>query len=115
MKVLEVDIKLAKYLKKHIEENSPREIIKDNVLNPDKWPNTFRLMREQDKRVPKEIAKVIRWATQDDFWRKNIRSPTKLRKQYARLYDEMVDKGGEMRDTDTPPNYAEQAWGRGAI
>jgi predicted phage replisome organizer len=38
-----------------------------------------------DGRSAEEIKKVIEWSQQDDFWKQNIRSTSKLRKQYAQL------------------------------
>jgi len=33
----------------------------------------------------KQIEWIIRWATQDSFWKQNIRSVNKLRKQFDNL------------------------------
>jgi len=38
-----------------------------------------------DKREPELVRAVIKWATQDSFWRQNIRSASKLRKQFDTL------------------------------
>ena len=38
-----------------------------------------------DKRDPVEVEALIRWAQASDFWRANILSPAKFRKQYDRL------------------------------
>ncbi|MBF0844067.1 hypothetical protein IR117_05565, partial [Streptococcus danieliae] len=46
-------------------------------------------MNERDGRVWKTIGKVIIYATQDDFWRSNILSADKLRKQFDRLEMQM--------------------------
>lgn len=49
------------------------------------WANTIRLMRMQDKRSHYEICELFKWANEDDFWQKNILSPSKLRKQWDQL------------------------------
>lgn len=49
------------------------------------WANTIRLMRLQDKRTHYEICELFKWANEDDFWQKNILSPSKLRKQWDPL------------------------------
>lgn len=40
---------------------------------------------EPDPQDPGEVAKVITFATSDDFWKANIRSPGKFREQYPAL------------------------------
>jgi hypothetical protein len=53
------------------------------------WANTLRLMRERDEIELPEIGKVFRWANKDEFWRTNILSPDKLRRQFAKLRAQM--------------------------
>ena len=80
-------LKLAELLYKQIQNNSP------NYKEPDleKWANEFRLMMERDKREGKEIQNLIIRSQSHDFWKKNILSPSKLRKQYDRLVMEFED------------------------
>src|SRR5699024_2349632 len=80
-------LKLAELLYKQIQNNSP------NYPEPDleKWANEFRLMMERDKRDGKEIQDLIIKTQSDNFWKKNILSPGKLRKQYDRLVLEFED------------------------
>ena len=80
-------LKLAELLYKQIQNNSP------NYPEPDleKWANEFRLMMERDKRDGKEIQDLIVKTQSDNFWKKNILSPGKLRKQYDRLVLEFED------------------------
>lgn len=49
------------------------------------WINHIRLMIESDQRSEKEIEEVLSFLTVNDFWKKNIRSTEKLRKQFERL------------------------------
>jgi len=51
-----------------------------------KWADVLRKMRTVDGLPLSEIGAVFRWANQDSFWQTNILSPTKLRKQFARLH-----------------------------
>lgn len=53
--------------------------------NLDQWADDIRKMREIDKREPDRIAAVFLWAHAHDFWSANIRSPSKLRKQWSTL------------------------------
>ena len=80
-------LKLAELLYKQIQNNLP------NYKEPDleKWANEFRLIMERDKREGKEIQNLIIKTQNDNFWKKNILSPSKLRKQYDRLVIEFED------------------------
>lgn len=53
--------------------------------NLQKWADDFRLMAERDKRTVEQITYLIDWCQQDSFWKGNILSPSKLRKQYDQL------------------------------
>ena len=88
------------------------EILKNKpdfkIPNLQKWADTFRLMNERDERSWKTIGDVIMFATQDDFWRVNILSADKLRKQFDRLEMEK-DKQRQNRKVvqrETLPDWA---------
>lgn len=88
------------------------EILKNKpdfkIPNLQKWADTFRLMNERDGRTWKTIGDVIVFATQDDFWRVNILSADKLRKQFDRLEMEK-DKQKQNRKVvqrETLPDWA---------
>jgi len=53
--------------------------------NLDKWASVLRLMRERDGHTLAEIESLFDWANNDEFWKVNIRSPEKLRKQWDEL------------------------------
>lgn len=53
--------------------------------NLDAWANDVRLMRERDNRTHDQILDLFAWANDDSFWRANILSPAKLRKQWDHL------------------------------
>ena len=80
-------LKLAELLYKQIQNNSP------NYKEPDleNWANEFRLIMERDEREGKEIQDLIIKTQSDNFWKKNILSPSKLRKHYDRLVIEFED------------------------
>lgn len=71
----------AKYLLTKIREFKP------DFKEPDlqKWADHMRKLIEIDKRDPKEIARVIDWVTQDDFWKTNILSAETLRRQWDKV------------------------------
>jgi DNA-binding Lrp family transcriptional regulator len=59
----------------------------------DGWAKDIELLIRIDKKEPKIIRQVIMWVkTPNNFWFHNIESGAKLRKQFERLYGEMVSK-----------------------
>lgn len=88
------------------------EILKNKpdfkIPNLQKWADTFRLMNERDGRTWKTIGDVIVFATQDDFWRVNILSADKLRKQFDRLEMEKdkQKKNRKVVQRETLPDWA---------
>lgn len=73
--------KLSSYLLQKIRANDP------NFKQPNlqKWAVTIDRLIRLDKRDPKLIKAVIDFATTDDFWKSNILSANKLRKQFTTL------------------------------
>lgn len=53
--------------------------------NMQTWADDFRKIIEIDGRTENELGEVVKWLVQDQFWRKNILCPDKLRKQYVNL------------------------------
>jgi hypothetical protein len=51
----------------------------------DKWLSDMERLNRIDERSWEQITKAIEWCQADDFWRGNIMSPGKLRKQYDQL------------------------------
>ena len=60
----------------------------DNELT--KWADHIDKMVRLDNRSEQDILDVIEFALQDDFWKLNIRSADKLRKQFDNLYIKMT-------------------------
>jgi len=58
--------------------------------DPQKWAGHIDLAHRIDGRSFENLEKVIRWAQQHDFWRPNILSTRKLRKQYDLLKAQML-------------------------
>jgi len=79
---------LAVFLEKKIKERLPRHKFQGKVYL-ENWANTFRIMVEKKEANEDEIRKLIIWIfDKSDFWYRNILSADKLRKQFARLWDE---------------------------
>lgn len=57
--------------------------------NFEKWAHDSRLMVEREGISLNEYWRVFLWANNDSFWRDNIQSPEKLRKQYPQLIGKM--------------------------
>lgn len=74
--------KLAQLLYDLIKESNPAWHVNPNW---DQWAEDIRKLRELDKRTEQQIEFIIRWSQSDDFWKRNILSPGKLRKQFNTL------------------------------
>jgi len=90
-KFSERDKELALYLEKLIKDNKPDYKFRGKHYI-EKWANEVRLMRERDKRDYDRIKRVMEFALNDDFWKYNILSMEKLRKQFDRLEMQMNKK-----------------------
>ncbi|MDM5310348.1 Replication protein O [Peribacillus frigoritolerans] len=79
-----------------------------------KWSNDIRLMMDKDNRSEEQIRYLIDWCQQDSFWKANILSPSKLRKQYdqlvARIKSEKQMKKKSLHDIPTkrPEHWPER-------
>lgn len=93
---------LAYFLQGKIKEGNKAFIVKGEK-QLQKWSHDIDLMIRIDKRDPKEIAYIIKWATEDSFWSGNILSAAKLRKQYAQLWK----KAGRHYGNSKPINVDE--------
>lgn len=72
---------LANRLYQKILINNPNHK-KPNLQN---WANDVRLMMERDGRNEKQIAYLIDWVQNDEFWMKNVLSISKLRERFDQL------------------------------
>jgi len=72
-----------------------------------KWAESIRKMVEEEGCSLEEIEKVIKWCQEDDFWKTNIRSTSKLRLQFGQLIDKM--KNGKKEPEYEHPQ-ANQEW-----
>lgn len=75
------EMRLAMYLFAKIKENNSEHKLLTNSQKQ-KWADSIRLMMERDNRTAQQIKNMIDWCQQDDFWKQNILSTAKLRKQY---------------------------------
>lgn len=75
------DMENSQLLFKKMLENNP-DIKEPNF---EKWASDFRLIRERDQKNDVQIKYLINWTQNDEFWKSNILSPSKLRKQWDQL------------------------------
>lgn len=99
------EYKLAALLRKRILDNLPTaKVPPDNEEGLRKWAYEIDLMIRRDGRNPADIYQVIEWCQADSFWRSNILSTTKLRKQFDRLTLQMQERGGIRHKTNRNPD-----------
>ena len=85
-KVFEADSEpylLAKFLEGCIVENNPKFPQSENQRQ--RWAKDIDLMIRRDKIAADDIAAVIEWSQNDNFWRSNVLSGKKVRAKYQQL------------------------------
>ena len=75
---------LVQRLKNGILANNPKAKITDSQAKD--WADDVRLMLDRDERTEQEIREVIDFSQNDSFWKMNILSMSKLRKQFDQLW-----------------------------
>ena len=78
---------MARYLEKCIAENEPK--FPQSEQQRQRWAKDFDLMLRIDKIDADDIAAVIEWSQNDNFWRSNILSGKKVREKYQQLVMKM--------------------------
>lgn len=73
---------LVNLLSSKMTENNPNCKLPSNF---EKWYNEIRLMIDKDGYSFQQIDEMIRWCQEDSFWKSNILSADKLRKQAGKL------------------------------
>jgi hypothetical protein len=77
--------RLSKFLWTFIQGNFP----KTRAPDLQKWARHVDLMLRADKRPHEDIGRVIEWCQKNDFWKANILSTEKLRKQFDTIQAQM--------------------------
>lgn len=77
--------------------------------NKDKWAEDINKIHRLDKRDYRAIESMIRWTQQDDFWKSNILSAAKLRKQFNNLIPKArawwINQQNSKREAAKPKSY----------
>lgn len=89
-KVSEKVISLTEKLIMLMKDNDPKVKVPENLTG---WYLEMDRLLRLDQRTPEEIEQVIIWCQNDNFWKTNILSTTKLRKQFSQLYLKMKNNG----------------------
>lgn len=82
LKFTPTDMELAQLLHDMIKHNTPAWNMTGSL---DRWAEDINKIIRIDGRTKEQVAFVIQWVQRDVFWRKNILSGQKLRKQFNRL------------------------------
>ncbi len=80
---------LAVKLKNLILANNPKAKTPQSLPG---WAREIDKMMRLDKRTEEEVAAIIEFSQQDQFWRSNILGANSLRDKYDRLYLKMKEK-----------------------
>lgn len=83
------NIKLARWMYSKILLNHPSA----HTPKWSKWEKDLEGLIRIDKHSRREVIRVFIWATRDDFWKANMRSPANLRKNYDRFKIRMNQNG----------------------
>lgn len=79
-------VSLAQRLAFLMRENDPKAKVPESL---DKWSLEADRIFKLDERLPDEAGKVLEWCQSNTFWRSNILSMDKFRKQYPKLLLQM--------------------------
>lgn len=83
---------LSEFFYQSLLKNKP-DLKKPNLI---KWAESFEKIINLDSRDVEKTKLLINWAIQDDFWKRNILSPDKLRKHFDLLDSQMEGKKEEI-------------------
>lgn len=103
------EYRLSSYLWDWIVDNN-KEAKKPNLQ---KWSETFDLIMRIDKREVENIKTVIAFCQKDEFWYKNILSPSTLRKHYDKLILQMKNPKYAKTNSNPKNQFVENCSSRG--
>jgi len=85
-------IKLSELLANSMLSNNPKAKLPKTMPLIDKWHDAIDKINRIDGYSWEDIENVIRWCQNDEFWKGNILSAQKLRKQFSQLIVKMRSK-----------------------
>lgn len=108
--------KKQKDIKKYVASDTPYILSKSLILSIKTWMDTYNYPTDSafqtwcleidkmiriDKRTESQVKTVIDWLPKDDFWRSNILSGAKLRKQFDTLEANRISKSTPKHQNET--------------
>ena len=88
-------MRLGQILAQRILDNDPKARIPTTEKQKANWLDSIEKIHRLDGREWLEIEQVINWCHDDGFWKGNILSASKLRKQFPQLLAKMKSNGGK--------------------
>ena len=105
-------VKAALKLRNYIKQNIPKQPVPDkDVESMQEWAlsmdrlNRIGTQGGNEGFTWQEIDELIEYSQNHDFWYSNILSPSKLRKQSVRLFEEMKNENEGVGQTDSEVVY----------
>lgn len=80
-----IEYRSAEYLLKMIRVNDSKVRVGKDEETKQSWAATIDKIYRIEKRTPEEFAKVVQFATTDEFWKSNILSAEAVKKQFSRI------------------------------
>ena len=110
------EVKTAKFMVDElirIKEDS--KVPSSDLKGLQSWAKQIDYLIRIDKREPRHICELFRWAQEDSFWTSNIRSPKKLREKWDTLEIQMEKdiggyKNGKHKSNSGQDEYAGLGW-----
>ncbi|MFC6275634.1 Lin1244/Lin1753 domain-containing protein [Levilactobacillus tangyuanensis] len=103
---------IAQHLLKAIRDNDPDFSPKGDERKLQTWANDIRLAHTQDGHAYDKLDGMVDWCQHDDFWKSNILSGAKLRKQFDQMKMQAASRGrGGSKPTrakETLPDWAQK-------
>ncbi len=102
---------IAKHLLKAIRDNDPDFSPKNDEHKLQRWANDIRLAHTQDGHAYDKLDGMVDWCQHDDFWKSNILSGAKLRKQFDQMKMQAASRNHgtskPARAKETLPDWAQ--------
>ncbi|QMU08607.1 DUF4373 domain-containing protein [Levilactobacillus suantsaii] len=103
---------IAQHLLKAIRDNDPEFSPKNDEHKLQTWANDIRLAHTQDGHTYDKLDGMVEWCQHDDFWKSNVLSGSKLRKQFDQMKMQAASRGrGSSKPTrakETLPTWAQK-------
>ena len=103
----EITMAFFELFRKNLDELGIKTTIIDKAKG--NWVDPIRLMIEKKEATHEDLREIFKFLNTNDFWKKNILSTSKLRKQFTRLLMESKQNGRIKRNNKEATSYEELA------